>query len=64
MGSAGFVGQIAAYGSMVEGGMSPMIALAEILLMHFILPAVITLLVSELMRKKGLIQAGDMALKM
>ena len=64
MGSAGFVGQIAAYGSMVEGGMSPMIALADILLMHFILPAVITLLVSELMRKKGLIQAGDMALKM
>lgn len=64
MGSAGFVGQIAAYGSMIEGGMSPMIALAEILLMHFILPAVITLLVSELMRKKGLIQAGDMALKM
>lgn len=64
MGSAGFVGQIAAYGSMVEGGMSPMIALAEILLMHFVLPAVITLLVSELMRKKGLIQAGDMALKM
>lgn len=64
MGSAGFVGQIAAYGSMVEGGMSPMIVLAEILLMHFILPAVITLLVSELMRKKGLIQAGDMALKM
>ena len=64
MGSAGFVGQIAAYGSMVEGGMSPMIALAEILLMHFIFPAVITLLVSELMRKKGLIQAGDMALKM
>lgn len=64
MGSAGFVGQIAAYGSMVEGGMSPMIALAEILLMHFILPAVITLLVSELMRKKGLIQAEDMALKM
>lgn len=64
MGSAGFVGQIAAYGSMVEDGMSPMITLAEILLMHFILPAVITLLVSELMRKKGLIQAGDMALKM
>ena len=64
MGSAGFVGQIAAYGSMIEGGVSPMIALAEILLMHFILPAVITLLVSELMRKKGLIQAGDMALKM
>lgn len=64
MGSAGFVGQIAAFGSMTEGGMSPMMALLEILMMHFILPAVITLLVSELMRKKGLIQSGDMALKM
>lgn len=64
MGSAGFVGQIAAFGSMTEGGMSPMMALLQILIMHFVLPAVITLLVSELMRKKGLIQSGDMALKM
>lgn len=64
MGSAGFVGQIAAYGSMTEGGMSSVMALAQILVMHFILPALITLLVSELMRKKGIIKPGDMALKM
>ena len=64
MGSAGFVGQIAAYGSMVEGGMGSGTALLLILFMHFILPAVLTLLVSELMRKKGLIEAGDMALKL
>lgn len=62
MGSAGFVGQIAAYGSMVEGGMGKAAALLLILVMHFILPAVLTLLVSELMRKKGLIKFGDMAL--
>lgn len=63
MGSAGFVGQIAAYGSMVEGGMGAAWALLLILLMHFILPAALSLLFSELMRKKGLINAGDMALK-
>lgn len=63
MGSAGFVGQIAAYGSMVEGGMGTAQALLLILLMHFILPAALSLLFSELMRKKDLIAAGDMALK-
>lgn len=62
MGSAGFVGQIAAYGAMTADGMSAPIALFLILLMHFILPAGITLLVSEFMRKIGLISKGDMAL--
>jgi len=62
MGSAGFVGQIAAYGAMTEAGMTPMIALAQIAIMHFILPAFITLVVSEFMRKKGWITDGDMAL--
>ncbi len=64
MGSAGFVGQFAAYGSMVEGGMGAGMALLQILGMHFILPAVISLLVSEIMRKKGWINNGDMALPM
>ncbi|MCM1325031.1 MAG: PTS sugar transporter subunit IIC [Lachnoclostridium sp.] len=62
MGSAGFVGQIAAYGSMTEGGMTGGMALILILLMHFVLPAALTLAVSELMRKKGLIAQGDMSL--
>ncbi len=62
MGSAGFVGQIAAFGAMTENGMSGITAMGLILLMHFILPAAITLLVSELMRKKGWISQGDMAL--
>lgn len=64
MGSAGFVGQIAAYGSMVDGGTSSVVALLLILVMHFILPALVALGVSELMRKKGWIKQGDMALKM
>lgn len=62
MGSAGFVGQFAAYGSMTEGGMSGAMALLLILVMHFILPAVLTLAVSEFMRRKGIIAQGDMAL--
>ncbi|MCM1569346.1 MAG: PTS sugar transporter subunit IIC [Roseburia sp.] len=62
MGSAGFVGQFAAYASMTEGGRSGIMALFLILLMHFILPAVLTLAISEFMRKKGLIAQGDMKL--
>lgn len=62
MGSAGFVGQFAAYASMTEGGMEGIWAFLLILLMHFILPAALTLALSELMRKKGLIVKGDMAL--
>ena len=62
MGSAGFVGQFSAYGSMVADGKSSFEAFILILVMHFILPAVVTLVVSEFMRKKGWIQKGDMAL--
>lgn len=62
MGSAGFVGQFAAYASMTEGGMGSTQALVLILIMHFVLPAVITLAVSEYMRKIKLIKHGDMAL--
>lgn len=62
MGSAGLVGQFAAYASMTEGGMNGVTALLLMLLMHFILPAIVTLAISELMRKKGIIAQGDMAL--
>lgn len=62
MGSAGFVGQFAAYGSMVADGKGSVESLLLILVMHFILPAAVTLLVSEFMRKKGWIAQGDMAL--
>ena len=62
MGTAGLVGQINAYQDMVAGGMAPGVVLTEIVVMHVILPAVIAFVVSELMRKKGMIQDGDMKL--
>lgn len=63
MGSAGFVGQIAAYGVMLETGMSSKVALIQIIIMHFVLPAVVTLIFSEGMRKAGWIKDGDMKLE-
>ncbi len=62
MGTAGLVGQINAYQTMVSEGVSPTVVLIEILVMHIILPAVIAIIVSEVMRKKGIIKDGDMKL--
>lgn len=61
MGTAGFVGQIMTWNTMIATD-GTTILLIKILLMHFILPAIITLIISELMRKKGLILEGDMKL--
>ena len=62
MGSAGLVGQIEAFSAM-STEVGPAIAIIEIIAMHFILPAVITLAVSEGMRKLGFIKQGDMRLE-
>ncbi|MBR4175666.1 MAG: PTS sugar transporter subunit IIC [Lachnospiraceae bacterium] len=62
MGSCGLVGQIAVMQSMTEGGGSAAVVLFEIILMHFILPGVLTYLFSEIMYKKGWIKPGDMKL--
>ncbi|MCI5649883.1 MAG: PTS transporter subunit IIC [Fusicatenibacter sp.] len=61
MGSAGLVGQITTYQTMIAYE-DPTTVLIKIVIMHFILPAVITLLFSELMRKAKWIHEGDMAL--
>jgi len=63
MGSAGLVGQFMSYDSMVAAGTTPVITLIEIVVMHFVLPAVVTLGVAEGMRKLGLIKNGDMKLE-
>lgn len=62
MGSAGLVGQFMAYDSMVAAGVSPVVTLLEIVLMHFVLPAVVSLGVAEAMRKLGWIKSGDLKL--
>ena len=62
MGTAGLVGQINAYQTMVGEGVAPGIVLLQIILMHVLLPAILSFLISEVMRKKGWIQDGDMKL--
>lgn len=63
MGSAGLVGQFAAYGAMVQNGVSPVVTLLEIVVMHFVLPAVVCLAIAEAMRKLGWIKNGDLKLQ-
>ena len=63
MGSAGFVGQIMSYSAMTEAGVSASAAIVEIIIMHIVLPGVVALLISEAMRKLGLIKKGDMKLE-
>ncbi|MEE0945589.1 MAG: PTS sugar transporter subunit IIC [Acutalibacteraceae bacterium] len=62
MGTAGLVGPLETYFSMVQGGQTPMISLLLIAAMCFVLPAVISLAVSEVMRKMNWIKQGYMRL--
>ena len=63
MGTAGLVGQIMNYQTMAPdiGGRMTMII---IVVFQILLPAVITLAISEFMRKKGWIRQGDMKLEL
>jgi len=63
MGTAGLVGQICTYQTMA-GERGSLVVLGEMLLLHFLLPALLSWAISELMRKKGLIRDGDMKLEM
>jgi hypothetical protein len=56
MGTSGLVGQ---FNAITVMGLD---AWPVVLLMHFLLPAVITLLISTIMRRKGWIKEGDMLL--
>jgi uncharacterized membrane protein len=59
MGTSGLVGQ---FGTIAV--MSDKMSMGKIImnmgLLHFILPAILTLVISEYMRKKGFIKLGDM----
>lgn len=63
MGTSGLVGQFGAWATMSANG-PVWQTLGLILLMHFILPAILTLFFSELFRKKGWIRFGDMKLSL
>ena len=63
MGTAGLVGQIMTWQTMIQ--VEPLVTvLIKILVIQIILPAAVTLGISELMRKKGWIEFGDMKLEM
>jgi len=64
MGTAGLVGPIMTFKTMIADGFSTWYTLLTIIGVQFILPAAVALLVSELMRKKGLIKFGDLKLDM
>lgn len=61
MGTSGLVGQFGTFAAMGmnESGAAIMFKIG---LVHFLLPAILTLLISEYMRKIGLIKFGDMKL--
>lgn len=61
MGSAGLVGQIMTW-KVMSASMSSGELLALIVLFQFVAPALLTLLISEIMRRRGWIRPGDMAL--
>lgn len=62
MGTSGLVGQFGAYAAMSEK-VSNTTFFIMIALMHFILPAIIALVISEWMRKKSYIKMGDLKLE-
>lgn len=61
MGTAGLVGQIMTWQVMTQTE-AQMIVLLKILVIQIVLPAILTLAVSEFMRKKNWIKYGDMKL--
>ena len=63
MGTAGFVGQIMTWQTMTVSE-DPVIVLVKILLLHFALPGLLSFVISEKMRKMGLIRPGHMKLDM
>jgi len=59
MGTSGLVGQIFTFTSM--GFELPI--LLQVMFLHFIGPALISLMISEFLRRKNLINYGDMMIK-
>ncbi|OAN11652.1 PTS sugar transporter subunit IID [Photobacterium jeanii] len=64
MGTSGLVGQIQTYIAMEGAGLSDLDIYKVIIIMHIFAPAVLTLVISELMRKIGWIKPGDLTLNL
>lgn len=62
MGTSGLVGPISTFQVMTSAGNDPIIVFIEIIIMYFIAPSVISLAVSEFLRKIKWIKHGDMKL--
>lgn len=62
MGTSGLVGPISTFQVMTANAENPLIVMIEIIIMYFIAPAVISLSVSEFLRKIKWIKPGDMKL--
>lgn len=61
MGTSGLVGQLMTWQNM-SGDRGAVILFVQIILLHIVFPAVLTLMISELMRKREWIKFGDMVL--
>ena len=61
MGTAGFVGQIMTY-QVMSATEDPVIVMIKIVVLHFLLPGLLSLGISEFMRKHKWIKFGDMKL--
>lgn len=63
MGTAGLVGQIMTWQTMIQTETAAVVFI-KILAIQILLPAIVTWIISEFMRKKGWIQFGDMKLEL
>ena len=64
MGTCGFVGQFGTFTAMENLGYSNAYIFISVLLIQFILPALLTLFISNIMRKKELIKSDDLKLNL
>lgn len=62
MGTSGLVGQLMTYQDMTSAGVSPVVVMVKIIVLHFLLPAALSFGISEFMRRRGWIKTGDMKL--
>lgn len=63
MGTSGLVGQLMTYDTMIASEVA-WVLISKIIILHFILPAILTYILSEYCRATGWIKDGDMRLKL